>query len=216
MVRKYSGRGRGMDERLFFPATKKNTIPIGNVLSSIIPRSGYVLEVASGSGEHAVAFQKRFPNISWQTSDPNPIYRRSISAWIEHYGLSNIMRDPIDINVEIRPWDLKKSVESSIEAIICINMLHISPWSSAKALFAESKRLLEKNKLLIIYGPFKIKGKHTSKSNLLFDKTLRGQNILWGVRDLEVITEIAKNNGIEITEIIKMPANNLLVIFKGG
>ena len=95
-------------------------------------------------------------------------------------------------------------------------MLHISPWSSAKALFTESKRLLEKNKLLIIYGPFKIKGKHTSESNLLFDKSLRGQNILWGVRDLELITEIAKNNGIEITEIIKMPANNLLVIFKGG
>ena len=203
-----------MDDRFFFPATKRNTVPIGDVLSNILPRSGYVLEVASGSGEHGVAFQKRFENISWQTSDPNPSYRRSISAWIDHYGLSKKMLTPIDLDVEKRPWPINKDIESALEAIICINMLHISPWSCTKALFEESRRILKKDKLLIIYGPFKIKGEHTSESNFLFDKTLEAQNKFWGVRDLVSIREIAIENGFNLNEVIKMPANNLSLILK--
>ncbi len=203
-----------MDERIFFPATERNRDAIADVLSEVLPQSGIVLEIASGSGEHGVIFQTRFPNLYWQTSDPNPSYRKSISAWIGHQGLSNKMPEPIDLDVEKTPWPLSLELRSSLKAIVCINMIHISPWKCTNALFKEAGNLLKKNQVLILYGPFKIDGEHISESNFRFDQTLRARNSLWGVRDLDAVSEIGTKNRFNKRKIVHMPANNLLVIFE--
>ncbi len=203
-----------MDERLFFSATERNRISIGEVLSKILPNNGFVLQIASGSGEHGVTFQKQFPSICWQTSDPEPSHRKSISAWIDNQRLTKKMPEPIDLDVEKRPWPLSSELRSSLLVIICINMLHISPWSCTQDLFEEAGNLLEKGQILMLYGPFKINGQHTSYSNIEFDHSLRAQNSSWGVRELHEVCEIGTNNGLEKFDIIEMPANNLSVIFK--
>ena len=203
-----------MDDRLFFPATQRNRDHLIKVLSKIIPKNGIVLEIASGSGEHGVTFQEHFPNIYWQTSDPNPAYRKSIRAWIKHKSLSKKMPDPLDIDVENRPWSLNDELRSSLKAIVCINMLHISPWRCTKALFEETSNLLTKGQLLMIYGPFKINGKYTSESNFRFNESLKAQNSFWGVRDLNEVTIIAISNRLKKIHTIEMPANNFSVIFQ--
>ena len=203
-----------MDERLFFSATERNREHIRKVLSEVLPKSGFVLEIASGSGEHGVTFQEHFDKVSWQTSDPDPLCRKSIRAWINYKSLSKQMPDPIDIDVEKRPWPLTDELRSSLEAVVCINMLHICPWTCTKALFGETANLLDTDQLLIIYGPFKVNGDHISHSNFLFDKALKDQNPYWGVRDLEAVNEIASQNGFKKPQIIEMPANNLSIIFK--
>ena len=119
-----------MDQRLYFPATERNRDPIGNLLSLLLPRSGTVLELASGSGEHAVCFQQRFPHLRWQASDPVPEHRASIDAWIHHQGLSDVMPAALNLDVEERPWPLPKEIPPSLKAVVCINLLHISPASS--------------------------------------------------------------------------------------
>ena len=203
-----------MDQRLFFPAVKRNKEYIGEVLSKFLPKDGSVLEIASGSGEHGVIFQERFPTLRWQTSDPDYSYRRSISAWITYKGLIDIMPQPINLDVEIRPWVLSSEVRSTLKVIVCINMIHISPWVCTQALFEESKDLLITDNVLIIYGPFKKGGKDTSQSNALFDQSLKMQNPSWGVRHLEEVTQLAKINGFRQSEVIQMPANNLSIIFR--
>ncbi len=202
-----------MDERLFFPATERNRGPIGEVLSKILPQNGFVLEIASGSGEHGVTFQARFPNIHWQTSDPDPSYRKSVSAWIKHQGLMAKMSRPLDLDVQKRPWPLTPEFRSSLKAIICINMIHISPWCCTQALFEEAGNLLKKERLLMLYGPFRKNGEHTSESNARFDQALKQQNPNWGVRDLDEVSEIGVKNGFDKHEVFEMPANNLSVIF---
>ena len=202
-----------MDQRLFFPATERNRDHIGEVLSKVLPQSGLVLEIASGSGEHGVAFQKRFPNLCWQTSDPALSSRESIRAWINYQGLGNKMPEPIDLDAEKRPWLLTAESQSSLQAIVCINMIHISPWSCTEALFEEAGNLLKKDQLLMLYGPFKRYGDHISESNSRFDKSLKVQNPSWGVRDLDAVSEIGMNNGLEKYKVVDMPANNLSIIF---
>ena len=203
-----------MDERLFFPATERNRGPIGEVLSKILPLNGFVLEIASGSGEHGVIFQERFPNIHWQTSDPNPSYRKSISAWIKHQGLMAKMPEPLDLDVQKRPWPLTADFRSSLKTIVCINMIHISPWGCTKALFEEAGNLLEKDQIMMLYGPFKRNNEHTSESNSRFDQSLKLQNPTWGVRDIKEVSEIGRKNGFENHDVFEMPANNLSVIFQ--
>ena len=203
-----------MNERLFFAATERNRDAIGDVLSTFLPESGFVLEIASGSGEHGVTFQKRFPNIQWQTSDPEPSYRKSINAWIKHQGLSNKMPKPIDLNAEKRPWPLSLEFQADLKAIVCINMIHISPWRCTQALFEEAGNLLKKEQVLMLYGPFKFNGKNTSESNSQFDKSLQAQNSSWGVRDLQVVIQVGMKNGFKKHNVIRMPANNLSVIFR--
>ena len=205
-----------MDERLFFKATERNRDSIGDVLSKVLPQSGFVLELASGSGEHAVFFQKRFPKICWQTSDPDPYCRKSINAWIDYQGLSMKMPNSIDLNVEKRPWPLTSKFRSELQAIVCINMLHISPWSCTKALFEEAGNLLQKDQLLMLYGPFKLTGKNMAESNSYFDKSLRAQNPCWGIRDLQAVIQIGFKNGLKKTNVIEMPANNLSIIFRAN
>ena len=201
------------DTRLFFPATKRNKDCIGNVLANFLPNDGVVLEIASGSGEHGVTFQTRFQGITWQTSDPNPSFRRSISSWINHEGLENKMPQPIDLNVRNRPWPLNPKLQKNLKAIVCINLLHISVWSCTRALFEEASLCLQTKQFLFIYGPFKRNGKHTSKSNELFDQSLRKENPNWGVRDSEKVHEIAIKNSFKKLDVIAMPANNLLIVY---
>ena len=203
-----------MDNRLFFPAAQRNKNYIGNVLSRIIRKNGSILEIGSGSGEHGVAFQKRFPEIVWQTSDPELIHRKSISSWIKYEELNNKMPQPITLNVENIPWKIPLKLVDSLQGIVSINMIHVARWTSTKALFRESGRLLHKGQYLILYGPFKICNKHISQSNYFFDNSLKSQNDLWGIRNLEEVCDESKKNGFYQEDIIKMPANNLSIIYR--
>ena len=200
------------DQRLFFSATARNTEPIGKVLSNYLPKFGSVLEVASGSGEHAIAFQALFPELIWQASDPDLAHRRSISSWIKYAGLPNLMPEPLNLHVERDPWPLNSGLLSSLSAIVCINLIHVSPWNTSESLFLQAAELLPNNSPFILYGPFKINGEHTSQSNMLFDESLRAYNSTWGVKDLEDIRKLAIKNGFLISNLIEMPANNLSLI----
>ncbi len=203
-----------LDNRLKFPATVRNRDFIASVLSKYISPNGLVLEIASGSGEHGVFFQKKFPSIIWQTSDPELVHRKSISSWIEHERLNLKMPEPIDLDVGRRPWPITKQLKSLIKGIVCINMIHISPWTCTKALFEESKNYLDQNNFLMLYGPFLRKKIRTSESNLNFDQSLKLQNPLWGLRELDVVNTLAFENGFDQDKVIEMPANNLSVIFR--
>jgi len=172
------------------------------------------LEIGSGSGEHAVFFQKRFPEISWQTSDPELLHRKSISSWIEYEDLTETMPQPLEIDVEKIPWKIPLRLAHSLQGIVSINMIHVAHWSCTIALFRESGKLLKKGQFLILYGPFKIGNKHTSESNYLFDNSLKMQNNLWGIRNLEKVSEEAKKNGFFQEDLIKMPANNFSIIYR--
>ena len=203
-----------MDNRLFFPATKRNKTFIGDVLSRIIQNNGSILEIGSGSGEHGVAFQKRFPETIWQTSDPDLRHRQSISSWIIYEKLNMKMPRPLAIDVEITPWKISLELGLSLQVIVSINLIHISSWNCTRSLFKESGKLLSNGKYLMLYGPFKIGNEHISQSNYLFEKSLKMQNNNWGVRNLDKVNEEAYNNGFVQKELIFMPANNLSIIYK--
>ena len=203
-----------MDNRLFFPAAKRNKTFIGDVLSRIIQKNGSILEIGSGSGEHGVAFQKRFPETIWQTSDPDLRHRQSISSWILYEKLNMKMPQPLAIDVEITPWEISSALALSLQVIVSINLIHISSWNCTRSLFKESGKLLSNGKYLMLYGPFKIGNEHISQSNYLFDKSLKMQNNNWGVRNLDEVNKEAYNNGFAQKELICMPANNLSIIYK--
>ncbi len=202
------------DYRLNFPATRRNRDSIAAVLSNYISPNSLLLEIASGSGEHGVFFQKKFPSITWQTSDPKLVHRKSINSWIMHEGLYSKMPEPLDLDVEICPWSITNRLAALIKGIVCINMIHISPWSCTRSLFEESKKYLDQCNFLMLYGPFLRKEKQTSESNLNFDQSLKIQNPLWGLRNLEKVNDIAFKNGFKLDNVIDMPANNLSVIYR--
>ena len=203
-----------MDNRLFFPATERNKESIGEVLSRILLKRGFILEIGSGSGEHGVIFQKNFPEITWQSSAPELIHRKSISSWIEHEELNFKMPQPLDLDVEKTPWKIPSELLHSLQGIISINMIHIASWNCTNSLFSESGKLLKNGKFLMLYGPFKIGNKHISQSNELFDASLKNQNKSWGVRDLGEVSEEANKNDLIEEELIRMPANNFSVIYR--
>jgi len=203
-----------LDNRLFFSATQRNRDCIGDVLSQIIKNNGSILEIGSGSGEHGVVFQKRFPKIIWQTSDPNLLHRESIISWIEYEELDKKMPQPLALDVEDITWKTPLNLENSLQGIVSINMIHVAQWTCTVALFRESGKLLKKGQFLILYGPFKICNKHTSQSNYFFDNSLKMQNDLWGIKNLEEVCDESKKNGFSQEEIISMPANNFSIIFR--
>ena len=203
-----------MDRRLFFSATQRNRDSIGDVLSKIIKKDGLILEIGSGSGEHGVVFQKRFPEIIWQTSDPDLLHRKSIISWIKYEGLNKKMPQPLELDVENIPWKIPLNFAKILQGIISINMIHVAKWSCTMALFEGAGKLLKKGKFLILYGPFKIDNKHISQSNYVFDYSLKIQNDLWGVRNLEEVTDEAKKNGFIQEDIIRMPANNFSIVYR--
>ena len=202
-----------MDNRLFFSATQRNRDCIGDVLSRII-KKGSVLEIGSGSGEHGVVFQKRFPGIIWQTSDPELAHRKSIISWIEYEKLNQKMPQPLELDVEDTPWKVPLKLARSMQGIVSINMIHVAKWNCTISLFKEAGELLKRGQFLILYGPFKIGNKHISQSNYLFDESLKIQNVYWGIRNLEEVSNEAKKAGFSQEDIIRMPANNFSIIYR--
>ncbi|QNG26512.1 DUF938 domain-containing protein [Synechococcus sp. HK01-R] len=202
------------DSRLYFPATERNREPIASTLDGWLPAEGSVLELASGSGEHAVSFQTRFPGLRWQASDPDPLHLESIRAWRAHAGLQASMPEPLRLDVRQWPWPLPADVALDLQAVVVINLLHIAPWDCAMALLAGASRLLPVGGSLIVYGPFRRHGGHTSDSNAAFDRSLRERNPLWGVRDLEAVEQLAGDSGFALEEVRPLPANNLCLLLR--
>lgn len=209
-----------IDQRQYAPATDRNREPIGTILAAHLPATGTVLEIASGTGQHAVVFAEQLAPRTWLPSDPNPIARDSIRSWRAIAALNNL-QDPLALDVTQPQWpktvthwqqQQDKSV-AQIQAIANINMIHISPWAACEGLFAGATQLLAKGDVLYLYGPFKREGQHTAPSNEAFDRSLRSQNFTWGVRDLEAVCEVAQAAGFILHEVIPMPANNLSVVF---
>ena len=203
-----------LDNRLFFSATQRNKDCIGDVLSRIIKKEGSILEIGSGSGEHGVFFQKRFPKIIWQTTDPDLLHRKSIISWIDYEKLNKKMPQPLELDVEYTPWKIPLKLARSIQGIVSINMIHVAKWNCTISLFKGAGELLKRGQFLVLYGPFKIGNKHISQSNYLFDNTLKIQNDCWGIRNLEEVSNEAKKAGFLQEDIIRMPANNFSIIYR--
>jgi hypothetical protein len=190
------------------PAVARNRDPILAVLRRVLPARGTVLEIASGTGEHAVHFAAALPDIDWQPSDPDAAALRSIVAWREAARLPNVLA-PLLLDVTSPVWPVQQT-----DAMVCINMIHISPWRAAEALMAGAGRVLESGGMLFLYGPYKEGGVHTASSNEAFDASLRARNPEWGVRELDDVKALAARHGIEFVERVAMPANNLSVVFR--
>ncbi|ACK68812.1 protein of unknown function DUF938 [Gloeothece citriformis PCC 7424] len=200
------------DARQFAPATERNRDPILKVLQEVLPSTGNILEIASGTGEHAVYFAPHFAPRQWLPSDPNPMLRESINAWQQYYQVDN-MSPALTLEVCEPVWDVETE-NRAITAIICINMIHISPPQASLGLMAGAGRILPSGGILYLYGAYKQEGKHTSPSNEDFDRFLKQQNPDWGVRDLEEVVIQAKNQGLNLIKTVQMPANNLSVVFQ--
>lgn len=190
------------------PATLRNREAIAAVLAEELPTSGLVLEVASGSGEHVVHFAGHFPAINWQPSDPDPAALASIAAWSGEAGIANV-RAPLMIDAASRDWPV-----SVADAILCINMVHISPWAATLGLMAGAGRLLPSGAPLILYGPFVEAYVPTAPSNLEFDDSLRAREPAWGLRDTRDVTAAAEAAGLCLTRRVQMPANNLILVYR--
>ncbi|KAM3110721.1 DUF938 domain-containing protein [Phormidesmis sp. 146-33] len=201
-----------MDDRQYAPATERNREAILDVLLQVLPPTGTVLEISSGTGEHAVFFAPRLAPRHWQPSDPNPIARNSIAAWQTRHPADNLY-PPIALDVRDPIWIVEQRQEP-ITAIVNINMIHIAPWSACLGLLDGAKRTLPPGGVLYLYGPFKQNGRHTAPSNAAFDQSLRSQNPEWGVRDLEEVVSVAQSQQLHLVNVVPMPANNLSVIFQ--
>jgi SAM-dependent methyltransferase len=196
------------DPRQFAPATQRNRDPILEVLKSELPASGLVLEIASGSGEHVVHFAEALPGLSFQPSDPNPAALASIAAWTAEAGAANV-RAPVRLDVTERPWPV-----ASADAILCINMVHISPWEATAALIEGAAAILPAGGLLYLYGPYFRREVETAPSNLGFDRSLRDRNPAWGIRDLDEVAALAQQSKFSRPRLTEMPANNLSLVFR--
>ncbi len=196
------------DPRRHAPATQRNRDAILAVLRDVLPTTGIVLEVASGSGEHVIHFARHFPDLTFQPSDPMAESLESVAAWVGSSGVANIL-PPLRLDVTEWPWPVQAA-----DAILCINMIHIAPWAAAEGLLAGAAALLQPGAPLYLYGPYKRGGRHTAESNAAFDDQLRAQNPAWGVRDLEKVAELAESLGFSAPKITEMPANNLSVVFR--
>ena len=195
------------DPRRFAPATERNREPIAEVLGGVLPARGSVLEVASGTGEHVVHFAARFPEIVWQPSDPDPGALASIAAWKAEAGLGNVL-EPIRLDAA-GPWP---AVEA--DAILCINMVHISPWAATEGLMRGAGEMLKPGAPLILYGPYRRAGVPTAPSNEAFDASLRARDPEWGLRTVEAVAAEALAQGLELERLVEMPANNLTLAFR--
>jgi SAM-dependent methyltransferase len=190
------------------PATDRNREPIAAVLREVLPERGTLLEIASGTGEHAACFSALFPRLSWQPSDPDPEALASIRAWREDAGPNNLL-EPVQLDASAEAWPV-----GGADAILCVNMVHISPWAATEGLMRGAGRLLPPGGPLILYGPYRRGGVPTAPSNEAFDQSLKARNAEWGLRDLEAVEEEAAANGLRLQRIVEMPANNLTVVFR--
>ncbi len=214
------------------PAALRNREPIAQVLAEWLPKSGIVLEVASGTGEHAAYFAERFRELEWQPSDVHPLALASIAAWREDSGLSNL-RPPLHIDAAASDWPLeradavlsinmdsdscggqKSAEKGGFDVVLNLNMVHISPWSAALGLLDGAARVLKRGGALILYGPWLQAGVETAPSNLAFDQQLRRRDPQWGLRDVEDFRTAAEQRGFTLREVRSMPANNLMLLFR--
>jgi len=196
------------DGRWFAVAAERNQAPILAVLERELPRSGLVLEIGSGTGQHVAHFAKSLPHLSWQPSDPDAGFRRSISLWIDFERLANV-KVPIALDVRQQPWPI-----ATADAIVCINMVHVAPWAVTLALFEGARHVLSPQNLLYLYGPYRRGGSHTAASNAKFDADLRAHNPDWGLRDVEALAAVAHHTGFVLADTLAMPANNVSLVFR--
>ncbi len=203
------------DGRLDAAAFHRNHEAIAPVLESFLGgRTGDVLEIGSGTGQHAVAFAERWPSIMWWPTDLNDKHLRSIAAWRDHTKLGNV-KAPIRLDASGPDWKLREfGLPSDFTAIFCANVIHIAPWAVAEGLFAGAARHLVAGGRLFLYGPFKRDGAHTAPSNAAFDESLRSRNAEWGVRDTADIRRLADANGLRFVELAEMPSNNAILTFE--
>lgn len=202
------------DGRLDAPAFHRNHQAIWLVVAPFLDgKTGDVLEVGSGTGQHVIEFARKAPGIVWWPSDCHPRHLESIAAWRRHSMLANV-RPPLPLDVSEPGWDpgRHECVASDFLAIVCANVLHIAPWRVAQGLFCGAARHLRQDGRMFVYGPFMRNGKHTAPSNAAFDASLRSSNPEWGVRDLEDVRSLADGVALRIADIVEMPANNLILI----
>ena len=195
------------DGRRLFPAADRNKGPILEVLRRVLPERGLVLEIASGTGQHVAHFARWMPALTWQPTDPDADMRDSIAAWIAHEGLANVL-PPQDLDATSCAWPVERA-----DAVLCINMIHIAPWAAAEGLFRGAARVLGPGGVLVLYGPYRRFGRHTAPSNAAFDADLGKRNPEWGLRDVEVVEDLARRAGLEPDEVVPMPANNVSLLF---
>ncbi|MFL9841017.1 DUF938 domain-containing protein [Sphingomonas sp. ST-64] len=193
-------------ERKHAPATLRNRDAIVAELRTLLPDRGLVLEVASGSGEHAAYFAAAFPDLTWQPSDPDAAGRASIAAWSA--GLPNV-EPPFDLDAAAPVWPI-----DAADALLCINMVHISPWEATLGLLHGAMRLLPPDGPLILYGPYRRADVATAPSNEAFDHSLRERDPRWGLRDVAQVTDAAEQRGLRFAALIEMPANNLMLVYR--
>ena len=198
----------GHEDKRHAPATLRNRDAIAAILADGLPPSGTVLEVASGSGEHVVHFAAAFPHLEWQPSDPDPAGLISIAAYRAEAGLANIA-PPRALDASAPEWPIDR-----VDAVLCINMVHISPWQATPGLFAGAARLLATGAPLILYGPYIEPDVPTAASNLAFDASLRARDPAWGLRDTDAVKRVAAEVGFAFAERRAMPANNLMLLFR--
>ena len=190
------------------PATARNSEPLAEVLAEELPDRGLVLEVASGSGEHAVFLARQFPGLEWQPSDVDPEALASVDAWADKGGCANL-RPAITVDAAQADWPI-----AAADAVLCVNMVHISPWSAAVGLFTGAGRILTSGAPLVLYGPFIEPGRETAPSNLAFDQSLKQRNSEWGLRSTADLDALAADHGLRRTARHAMPANNLVLVYR--
>jgi SAM-dependent methyltransferase len=196
------------DPRRHAPATLRNREPIIAVLRDALPQTGVVLEVASGTGEHAAALALAFPSLIWQPSDRDPAALASIGGYVASAQLDNL-RPPLALDAANPGWPVARA-----DAVLCINMIHIAPWSACAGLIAGAASVLPPGGLLYLYGPFRRDGAHSAESNQRFDEDLRRRDPAWGVRDLGDVARLAAARGLAHQATVEMPVNNLSVLFR--
>lgn len=197
-----------MSEPRSAPAALRNRGPILEVLRGVLPARGRVLEIASGTGEHAEAYAAAFPGLVWQPTDRDAEALATIEARVRSADLTNLLA-PIGLDVTASPWPV-----SQADAIVCINMIHIAPWAACEGLMAGAAAVLPVGGPLVLYGAMKIRGEHTAPSNAAFDADLRARDPAWGVRDLGDVVAVAGRRGLSLAAVVPMPANNFSVVLR--
>lgn len=199
------------------PAFHRNHAPIADVLRRLLgDKNGNIIEIGSGTGQHLVTFAAALPRLIWWPSDPIPMHRDSIDAWQAKRALANV-RSSVDIDAAASDWALGRDGRppaDDIDAILCINVLHITSWLVSLGLLRAAKRYIKRDGVLVVYGPFARDGVHIAASNMTFDAHLRQQNDLWGVRDTADLDVAAREHGLRLAENIDMPANNSILLFQ--
>jgi len=196
------------DGRHHAPAAARNRAPILAVLARVLPADARVLEIGSGTGEHAIHVAAALPQVRWQPTDADPAMRASIRAWIAHAGTSNV-DPPVALDLMAEPWPVQAA-----DAIVAINVVHVSPWDATRALCAGAARLLPPSGPLVLYGPYRRAGVPTAPSNEAFDAQLRAHDTRWGLRRVEDVATVAADAGLDLVETIDMPANNLMLVLR--